>query len=252
VNYQQKKLSILLPVYNEADSLKIMIPVLEATVDVDHEVLIIYDFPEDNSVEAIKQLKNTYNNVDAVFNDLGRGVANAIMKGVSVAKGELVLIAVVDEVFPIASIRDMLKLINGGCDFVSGTRYARGGKRFGGSFLGATLSRLANKMFRLITGSVLTDSTTAMKMIKKSIFEKVTIEAKAGWAFAFELSIKAQLLGLQLGEVPIVSVDRLFGGDSTFRLGAWVQEYTKWFIWGVRRLNRSNRVQAKVITLDRL
>jgi len=252
VNYQQKKLSILLPVYNEADSLKIMIPVLEATVDVDHEVLIIYDFPEDNSVEAIKQLKNTYNNVDAVFNDLGRGVANAIMKGVSVAKGELVLIAVVDEVFPIASIRDMLKLINGGCDFVSGTRYARGGKRFGGSFLGATLSRLANIMFRLITGSVLTDSTTAMKMIKKSIFEKVTIEAKAGWAFAFELSIKAQLLGLQLGEVPIVSVDRLFGGDSTFRLGAWVQEYTKWFIWGVRRLNRSNRVQAKVITLDRL
>lgn len=252
MNYQQKKLSILLPVYNEADSLKIMIPVLEATVDVDHEVLIIYDFPEDNSVEAIKQLKNTYNNVDAVFNDLGRGVANAIMKGVSVAKGELVLIAVVDEVFPIASIRDMLKLINGGCDFVSGTRYARGGKRFGGSFLGATLSRLANIMFRLITGSVLTDSTTAMKMIKKSIFEKVTIEAKAGWAFAFELSIKAQLLGLQLGEVPIVSVDRLFGGDSTFRLGAWVQEYTKWFIWGVRRLNRSNRVQAKVITLDRL
>jgi len=252
VNYQQKKLSILLPVYNEADSLKIMIPVLEATVDVDHEVLIIYDFPEDNSVEAIKQLKNTYNNVDAVFNDLGRGVANAIMKGVSVAKGELVLIAVVDEVFPIASIRDMLKLINGGCYFVSGTRYARGGKRFGGSFLGATLSRLANIMFRLITGSVLTDSTTAMKMIKKSIFEKVTIEAKAGWAFAFELSIKAQLLGLQLGEVPIVSVDRLFGGDSTFRLGAWVQEYTKWFIWGVRRLNRSNRVQAKVITLDRL
>jgi hypothetical protein len=203
-------------------------------------------------VEAVKQLKNTYNNVDAVFNDLGRGVANAIMKGVSVAKGELVLIAVVDEVFPIASIRDMLKLINEGCDFVSGTRYARGCKRFGGSFLGATLSRLANKMFRLITGSVLTDSTTAMKMIKKSIFENITIEAKAGWAFAFELSIKTQLLGLKLGEVPIVSVDRLFGGDSTFRLGAWVQEYTKWFIWGVRRLNRSNRVQAKVITLDRL
>ncbi len=249
---QPKMLSILLPVYNEAESLKIMIPVLEAIVDIDHEVLVIYDFPEDNSIETVKGLKNNYTNVNAVLNDFGRGVANAIKKGLSVAKGDLVLITVVDEVFPIGAIEDMMKLINQGCDFVSGTRYAHGGKRLGGSFVGGILSRLANKMFRLITGSVLSDSTTAMKMVKKSIFEKITIEATAGWAFAFELSIKAQLLGLKIGEVPVVSVDRLFGGDSTFRLGAWVQEYTKWFIWGVRRLNRSNRVQAKVITLDRL
>ncbi|MFQ5484627.1 MAG: glycosyltransferase [Desulfobacterales bacterium] len=251
ISDQPKTLSILLPVYNEAESLKIMIPVLEAIVDIDHEVLVIYDFPEDNSIETVNTLKHTYTNVNGVFNDFGQGVANAIKKGISMAKGEFVLITVVDEVFPISAIEDMMKLINQGCDFVSGTRYTHGGKRFGGSFVGGILSRLGNKTFRLITGSVLTDATTAMKMFKKSIFEKVTIEAKAGWAFAFEISIKAQLLGLKIGEVPVVSVDRLFGGDSTFRLGAWVREYMKWFIWGVRRLNRMNLTQTKVITLDR-
>lgn len=251
MNDQLKRLSILLPVYNEADSLKIMIPILEATVDVDHEVLVIYDFPEDNSIETVNRLKSKYDNIYLIFNDIGSGVSNAIKKGISVAKGEVVLIAVVDEVFPIAAIGDMMELINEGCDFVSCTRYAHGGKRLGGSFVGGILSRLANKIFRLITTSVLTDSTTAMKMLKKSVFDKITIESKAGWAFAFEISIKSQLLGLKLGEVPIVSVDRLFGGDSTFRLGLWTREYMKWFIWGVRRLNWFNRTHARVATLDK-
>src|SRR3989338_1654413 len=100
MNDGTKKLSILLPVYNEAESLKIMIPVLEATVEVPHEVLVIYDFQEDNSVEVVNRLKNKFGNLKIVFNDFGQGVANAIKKGVSAANGDVILITVVDEVFP--------------------------------------------------------------------------------------------------------------------------------------------------------
>ena len=251
MNDGTKKLSILLPVYNEAESLKIMIPVLEATVEVPHEVLVIYDFQEDNSVEVVNRLKNKFGNLKIVFNDFGQGVANAIKKGVSAANGDVILITVVDEVFPISAIGDMVILINEGCDFVSCTRYALGGKRLGGSFIGGLLSYSANKLFRLVTGSVLTDATAGMKMIRRSVFDRITIEAKAGWAFAFEISIKSQLLGLKLGEVPVISIDRLFGGDSTFKLGPWTREYMKWFIWGVRRLNRFNRRQTKAVTLEK-
>jgi len=159
------------------------------------------------------------------------------------------MITLVDEVFPIAAINDMLKLINEGCDFVSCTRYALGGKRYGGSFIGGMLSRLANSSFRIITGSVFTDATTGIKMAKRPVFNRIDIEAKAGWACAFELAIKSQVLGLRLGEVPIVSIDRLFGGDSTFRLGSWLREYLKWFFWGIRRLNRLNRKQKKAVVL---
>jgi hypothetical protein len=88
-------------------------------------------------------------------------------------------------------------------------------------------------------------------MVRKSVFDRITIEAKAGWAFAFEISIKAQILGLKLGEVPVTSIDRLFGGDSTFKIGAWVQEYMKWFIWGVKRLNRFHSPQNEVIILEK-
>ena len=36
----------------------------------------------------------------------------------------------------------------------------------------------------------------------------------------------------------IISIDRLYGGQSTFKLGPWVWEYLRWFRWGARELRR--------------
>ena len=245
------KLSIILPVYNEAESLKMMVPIVEATLEAEHEILVVYDFPEDTSVISLEWLKTRYSNVRGVLNDQGKGVANALKKGILAAEGDVVVIMLVDEVFPIARISDMLELINKGCDFVSCTRYSLGGKRLGGSLIGGCLSRVANMAFRVASSSALTDATTGVKMFRKSVFDKINIEANTGWAFAFEFSIKAQLLGLKIGEIPIISIDRLFGGDSTFKVGAWIREYMKWFIWGAKKLNKFKTKRAEVITLDK-
>src|ERR1041385_6820969 len=82
----------------------------------------------------------------------------------------------------------------------------------------------------------ISDATTGCKMFRRDQFEKFHLESRPiGWAFAFEMAIKAQLLDLRLGEVPLVSIDRLFGGESSFRLGPWLVEYMRWFIWGFRK-----------------
>lgn len=245
------KLSIIFPVYNEAKNVKIMVPVVEVMVEVPHEVLVVYDFPEDTSVAAVKKLQERYGNIRLVHNDIGRGVANAVKKGVASAEGDIVLIASVDELFPMTAIENMVKLIDMGCDIVNCTRYALGGRRFGGSLVGGLLSRAANMLFKVITGSVLSDATTGMKMIKKDVFKRISIEANMGWAFAFEFSIKAQLLNLQFGEVPITSVDRLFGGKSTFKLGPWTREYMKWFLWAIPRLRKLRQYEHKVMRIDK-
>ncbi len=234
-----KKLSILLPVFNEGESLKIMVQILKATLEVSNEVLIIYDSLDDTSIPTARWLEDRYANIRPVFNAYGRGVPNAIKAGVEASEGDVILIALVDEVFPIARIEEMLFLIRHGCDLVSATRYGLGGRRLGGSWIGHVCSRTANVVFRRVTGFVMSDATTGMKMIKKSVFKRIPIEAGAvGWAFSFELAIKAQFYGLRLGEVPVVSVDRIFGGDSTFRLGAWAREYFRWFCWGVKYLKK--------------
>jgi dolichol-phosphate mannosyltransferase len=231
------KLSILLPVRNEGMNLKVMLKILRAVMEVPHEVLVVHDDPKDTSIAVVQKAQSEYPNVRLIHNQRGRGVINALKEGVAKARGEFVLIFAADEVGPVLAIEEMLQLASEGCDFISCTRYAHGGRRLGGSFIGGILSRTANYLFHTFTGAVLTDSTTGIKLIRRTLFESLQLESSpVGWVVAFELAIKAQIAGIRLGEVPIVSIDRLYGGKSTFRLGPWVIEYLKWFLWGVRVL----------------
>ncbi|MCB4756443.1 MAG: glycosyltransferase [Elusimicrobia bacterium] len=238
MNTLSLQLSILMPVRNEGVNMGMMLKILHAVVDVPHEILVVYDDPADTTVPVVNRWKAVFPNLRLVHNQQGCGVANAIKSGVEAAHGDFVLIFAVDEVGPVIAIPEMISLMQDGCDFVSCTRYAHGGRRLGGSFVGGLLSRFANKLFQLLTRCSFTDATTGIKMFRRSIFDKVQLTARpVGWAVAFEMAIKAQLAGLVLGEVPIVSIDRLYGGTSTFSLGSWLVEYLRWFFWGVRRLH---------------
>jgi len=188
---------------------------------------------------AVEAMMPAYPELRPVRNRLERGVLNALRAGIGEARGRYVLIFAADEVGPVLAIDDMLNLMEGRCDFVSCTRYAYGGRRLGGSWIGGLLSRTANRWFCRLSGLGLTDATTGIKMFRRELFETLKLEARPiGWAVTFEMAIKAQLAGLTLGEVPIVSIDRLYGGKSTFVLGPWVVEYFRWFWWGLRRSRR--------------
>lgn len=239
--------TILMPVRNEGINLRIMLKMLGAVVEVPYEVLIVHDTPDDDSLDVVSAFGATQP-VRAIHNTRGLGVVNAIKSGVEAAAGRYVLIFAADEVGPVLAIEDMLGLMDGGCEFVSCTRYAHGGRRLGGSMVGGVLSRIANRLFHWLAGSVLTDCTTGIKMFRRDQFERLSLESRPiGWAVAFEMAIKAQLLGMSLGEVPIISIDRLYGGTSTFRVGSWTVEYFRWFVWGAIRLRRSRRSKPEVL-----
>jgi glycosyltransferase involved in cell wall biosynthesis len=241
------KLSVLIPVRNEGVNLRIMIRILGAAIEVPYEVLVVHDDENDDSIPVVQQMADR--RARLVHNRLGRGVANAIRAGIDESRGEYVLIFAADEVGPVVAIEEMLRLMDQGCDLVSCTRYARGGRRLGGSAIGGVLSRLANALFHGLIGSVLSDCTTGIKMLRQSSFARLRLDAApVGWAVAFEMAIKAQMAGLQLGEVPIISIDRLYGGQSTFRLGPWVLEYLKWFWFGARHASEMRKNGRAVLT----
>jgi glycosyltransferase involved in cell wall biosynthesis len=231
-------LTVLIPAKNEGVHLSILLRILPAIVTVDHEILIVHDDESDNCVPVVKRMANP--RIRAVHNRLGRGVTNALKAGVAEAKGEWVVICSADELGPLAGIEYMVELMREGCEFVSSTRYAYGGGRVGGSPIGALLSRMANLFFQAFGGK-LSDTTTGMKMFRRSDFAALDLKSGVGWAVAFELGIKAQLLKLRMGEVPSISIDRPFGGTSSFSLGPWLIEYLRWFVWGARALASSDR-----------
>ena len=237
------KLSIILPVHNEKESLPIMVRLLNSSIKFETEILIIYDNKNDNSVPEAKKLEKEFSNVRVIHNDIHTGVRFAIEKGVKEAKYEIILITAVDEIFPVISVDNMIKLIvNENYDFISGTRYTKGGLRLGGSLLASILSRLANKLFVLFTNFPISDCTTGIKMMKKKVWNNISFESKPiGWVFAFELTIKVYLNNFKIEEVPMKCVDRLFGGSSTFKPLPWIKEYLRWFFWGIKRVRRSNK-----------
>ena len=214
-------------------------------------MLVVCDSLDDDSIPVVERMQREYEHVRVVHNTLGRGVINAIRAGVNAATADVILIFAADEVGPVLAIDDMLDLIREGHDFVSCTRYAHGGRRLGGSVVGGVLSKTANRLFSKFAGSALSDATTGIKMFRRELFEQLHLESRpVGWVCAFEMSIKAQLQGLKLGEVPIVSIDRLYGGKSTFKVGPWTVEYLRWFVWGASRLHRSPK-QTPTVRIPR-
>jgi len=240
-------LTVLLPVRNETMNLRVMLRILRAVLVMPHEIVVIFDHAEDASAAVVEEMRAEYPHVRALLNTAGHGVAFAIRSGVQAARGERILIFAADEVGPVLAIDDMMTLMDAGAEFVSATRYAHGGSRLGGSWIGQFLSRAANRLLILMSGTGLTDSTTGIKMFRRNDFERLSRHTKSvGWAVAFEMAINAHLLELRLGEVPIISIDRLFGGKSSFKLVPWVIGYMGYFVTGVTRLPRDKRPQVAV------
>ncbi|MBN4049083.1 glycosyltransferase [archaeon AH-315-M20] len=241
------KLSILIPVFNEGVNLNTTLRIVEAIVDYPHEVLIVHDFPNDDSIPVVKSMQKNYPNLRLVHNQLGRGVINAIKSGVDTAAGDYVLVIAADDIGPPLAINDMVALMDEGVDLVNATRYAYGGKNIGGTLTSNFLSTVANKIFYILSGSRLTDPTFGVKIFRKEKFNEVNLVSNpVGWAVSFEFAIKAQAAGWKLGEVPLISLNRLYGeGKSSFRLN-WLTEYSKWFLWGLNNLLLSNKKKSKV------
>lgn len=244
-------LSVLLPVRNEGINLRVMLKMLRGMLEVPYEVLVVYDSVNDDSIPVVEAMQRESPFIRGILNTRGRGVVNAIRTGVDEARGEYVLLFAADELGPLIAIDDMVSLVQAGCEFVSCTRYAHGGRRLGGTLIGGLLSRTANRLFHWLAGSQFTDSTTGIKLFRRQLFYALNLEARpVGWAVAFEMAIKAELAGVRLGEVPIISIDRLYGGQSTFQIGPWMVEYLRWFMWGARRLRASGR-SSKVLEIMR-
>ena len=249
-NQGKIKLSVIIPVLNEKENLRILLKMLDSLIGLSHEILVVYDFKEDNSIPVVRKMQGYYPNLRLVHNNLGRGVINAVKSGVISSKGKYVLLIAADDIGSLLAINDMVILMENGCDFVNGTRYAYGGRHIGGVFISSLLSSTANRLFYFLSSSSLTDPTLGVKMFKRLKFNELNLEAKPiGWAVSFEFAIKAQIAGWKLGEVPLISLNRLYGKNkSTFKL-KWLAEYLKWFWFGMKNLplyRKKSKIMVKI------
>jgi glycosyltransferase involved in cell wall biosynthesis len=239
-------LTILLPLIGEGMSLRAMLKVLTIDMIVPYEVIIVHDGSAATTA-MLSELAPKWPQLKVVVNSQGGGTLTAFNAGLAQASGSNVLLVCADSVGPVLGINQMLEMVENGFDFVSGTRYACGGRRLGGNFAGLALSRLANTILHRFGGCAFTDATTGLKLFRKDAVAKLKLETDTkGWVIAFEMALKAQAAGLKLGEVANISIDRLCGGCSTAHLDREFTHYARWFGWAFSRLRACPMTQVPV------
>lgn len=234
-------ISVILPVYNEGKNISEQIEELEKTIATKHEIVIVYDFDEDDSVIPVKKLQKKYNHIILVKNIFGGGLINAVKTGFEKAKGDFVVVMPADLADDPQTINKMCQKMNKGYDVVCATRYSKGGRKFGGGLIKTTLSRLAGLLAPLLLGIPTTDIANGFKMYRKQVLEKIKIESRGGWEFSMEIVIKAHKAGFKVCDVPTVWRDRV-SGKSKFKLLKWLPYYLKWYLLGIAYRLKINRL----------
>ena len=226
-----------MPVYNEGKNISGQIEELEKTIGTKHEIVIVYDFDEDDTAVPVKKLQKKYNHIILVKNIFGGGLINAVKTGFEKAKGDFVVVMPADLADDPQTINKMFGKMKKGYDVVCATRYSKGGRKFGGGLIKTTLSRLAGLLTPLLLGIPTTDIANGFKMYRKQVLEKIKIESRGGWEFSMEIVIKAHKAGFKVCDVPSVWRDRV-SGKSKFKLLKWLPKYIRWYLLGILlRLN---------------
>jgi dolichol-phosphate mannosyltransferase len=235
-NYMDStELSIILPLIGENIYFEGMLKLLTIDIATTYEIIFVCNLEEiDPSV--VERLSKKYPAVIWLGKNQAESTLEALKHGLEIANGHYILVICADTAGPYIPVNEMLNMAKQGCDFVGSTRYSSNGRRLGGPILEITLSRLANHVLHM-AGCAFTDATSGMKLFKKTIFPKLTLESNStGWVIAFEMALKAQLAGLKLGEIANIAIDRLYGGKSTCQFNREFFDYIKWFCWGLIKL----------------
>lgn len=198
------KISVIMPVYNEARTINEIIKKVIDTKIVD-ELIIVDDFSSDDTMKVLKSLSSKEIRICAHDKNLGKGAA--IRTGLKNATGDIIIFQDADlEYDP----NDYAKLVqpikDGRADVVYGSRFL-GRKNilhckkffYLTHFVG---NKFLNFMVTLLYGARLTDMETCYKVIRKDILDKIELSATG---FEIEPEITAKLLkrGVKIHEVPI-------------------------------------------------
>jgi len=208
--------SIILPTYNEADNMKLIIPKISEVMNrrnLPFEIVIVDDDSPDGTAEVASGMA-TYFPVRVHLRKNERGLATAVMKGIELANGEILVIMDADMSHPVEMLPFMIEpIMEGICGATVGSRYTEGGGSENWPWIRRVISLGAGYLARGVTS--LSDPTSGFMAIRKTLLEGVRLDP-VGWKIVLEVVVKANP---SLKEIPIYFADRI-KGESKLSMNA--------------------------------
>lgn len=222
------ELSIVIPVYNEPDNIKLTLSEIKKKIKTKNEILIVYDRKTDTTLPVLKRLQKKYKNLLPIQNNVKKGPSGAIRTGLRKAKGKWILVMMADLCDDITQVDQMVRIAKKGIDLVCPSRYTKGGKQELDSPFKVGFPKLAGFLLNFLTNIPTVDPTNSYKLYSKRVLDQLDLKSTISFSVTLEITVKTHLLGGKIYEIPTTWRDRQFG-KTNFKLGRSIVAYSPWF-----------------------
>ncbi len=213
------KLSVLIPVYNEAATIEALVDRVRA-IPLPVEVIAVDDASDDGSQEVLDRLQRARKLDHLQRHPKNRGKGAAIRSGIARATGDVIVIQDADLEYDPAELPALMKpILEGRADAVFGSRF-QGGPHRVLYFWHAVGNRFLTLLSNMFTNVNLTDMETCYKLVRADLLKRLPLTADR---FGFEVELTARLAqaGARIWELPISYSGRTYaeGKKITWRDG---------------------------------
>src|SRR5438067_4138189 len=203
-------LSLIVPVYNEADNFPRLVREVERHVPPPFTLFTVYDFDADTTLPVARELAAGRPWLRLMKNR-GKGVVGALRTGFEAVGRGPALVVMADLSDDLAGIQQLLQHYRAGARIVCPSRYCPGGRQIGGPWLKKLLSRIAGISLNILVRFPTRDATNNFRLYDAALVNDLRIESEGGFELALELTAKAFRRGERIAEVPTTWRDRVAG-----------------------------------------
>jgi glycosyltransferase involved in cell wall biosynthesis len=199
------KISVIIPVYNEINTIHEIIRRVQAEKIAD-EILVVDDGSTDGTVQAL-ELYHGNGLIRSILHEQNQGKGAAIHTGIQHACGDVLIIQDADLEYNPRDYPALLEPIHEGiAEVVYGSRFL-GGPRRPTMFWHMVANKMLTLMTNILYNNILTDMETGYKVFRREVVRDLNLKAKR---FDFEPEFTAKILKrkVRIYEVPITFTPR--------------------------------------------
>lgn len=209
------KLSVVIPAYNEEESIPETLKSLYSTLlkhGIEHEICVTNDNSKDNTEAVLQSLQKEIPTLVYFTNKGPNGFGYAVRYGLERFSGDCVAVMMADMSDDPADLVNYYNtMLEQNVDAVFGSRFIKGGKVIDYPKLKLYINRTANLIIRALVGIKYNDTTNAFKLYKRETIEGIKPFMSPHFNLTVELPLKAYVRGYSFAVVPNSWTNRKYG-----------------------------------------